>query len=796
MNINCIVNSNQPKLKNHAAWKNLPLILALTAVALHSADAEVPAEVSVSGSTLTVTSEETVSGDTFQDSGNSNHYNAVVVENSGSLVLGAGGKIMVQNNSDKTAFFRVGYGSGGFLDIGSGASLNVGQSSRYANFHVGDGGGGTVRQSGGTVLVLGSLNVGVGGGAGVYRIDGGTLTLDHADDAGHTSLATLGFNNSSATASSGELWIGGGTVSVTAHEYSAGNYGSTQLILGNRVDGYGGDGVINQSDGVLKVDNHATLWLSSAGSGTYNLSGGALQIGGESLQGNYQNKGGQYAFNLGSGTIQVTGGDLRASVNANLDAAAVSTIDTNGQNATWSGNLTATGAQQVEQGGNALLKTGAGTLTLTGSNRLDTFAALAGVTSQTAGKTSALEFMVGSGNGSAGAYLLDGGTLTVTPSAEKAGSFRIGDFGGSGALTQTGGRLELAANSSFNVGNQGGSGVVNLSGGEIILDEGLHVIGRSAAGRAASQGEVNVSGGVFQVQNGGKLILGNNQKTDASSATFTQSGGVVRVDSNSALYLSASTGGTYNLHGGALEIGGDSLQARYNNNSSAYAFNLGGGTLRVIGSDLVTTVTATLQNAASSVIDTNNLNATFSGAINGSGGDLRKIGGGRLTIESLPADNGTLTVEEGALTLSGAVGLATSIVSGAVLTVDRGVNFSAGLSTDAGAVLEFVLGNGGDNFIIGDNVSISAGTVFQLLAGGLDLGIDHTWTLITENGGPLSITANDISVSGLDAGQVSLSVSGNNLLLQYQAVPEPSALMLMLCGAAVAVVWLGIKRSA
>ena len=86
--------------------------------------------------------------------------------------------------------------------------------------------------------------------------------------------------------------------------------------------------------------------------------------------------------------------------------------------------------------------------------------------------------------------------------------------------------------------------------------------------------------------------------------------------------------GTYNLRGGALEIGGASLRGNFPGGVTPYAFNLGGGTVRVIGTALNTSVSATLASGTSSTIDTNGLGATWNGVLSGGGG-LIKTGAGR-----------------------------------------------------------------------------------------------------------------------------------------------------------------------
>jgi autotransporter-associated beta strand protein len=607
------------------------------------------------------------------------HRNAVVVQGGAALNLASGANLAVANNDNNTAFLRVGYAdtAGGTLNIASGSTLQVGQSARYANFIVGEGLGasGAVNQTGGTVTAKGSFNLGEDGGTGTYTISSGTLTIDHADDAGHTSLATIGMNLNAAGlnagTSTGALVITGGTVDVTAHVWDPtghpGIYGQTELILGSRAVGGGaGNGSITQTGGVLQVDNPATLYLSSVGNGTYNLNGGTLKIGGSSLQTNYGNGPGTYAFNYGAGTIQVIGSSLSTSANFTLqptNGGAASILDTNGYDATLSGNITTTGTGQTGAGGNGFFKIGAGTLNLTGGNRaFNTFGVMGGTVAQGAGTTAATEFMVGSGAGNSGAFVLNGGSITINPTLDAHGnlvtfgSLRTGDYGGTGTFTQNGGTVTASNGAAFHIGNQGGTGTYNLNGGTLTLVGDDNVLGRSTGTNPGSSGTLNVAGGTLQLQGAGALILGNNTSGTGvalGTGTVNQTAGTVTVANDSYLYLSGFGGGAYNLNGGTLAIGANSLQAHYGTSTSSYAFNFGGGTLKVIGSALTTSVATTLLPGTNSTIDTNGLSATFNGIISGSG-NLTKQGLGTLLLGGNNTYSGTTFVTAGTLQLGAA----------------------------------------------------------------------------------------------------------------------------------------------
>jgi len=115
------------------------------------------------------------------------------------------------------------------------------------------------------------------------------------------------------------------------------------------------DAVLWEQNAIALSSLTGSLGLSGTpGSGTINLDGGELQVGG--INGIAQGAGAAM-FNLDGGTIQVIGSDLTTFVSMTLSNA--STIDTNGFNAVFFGTLSGTGS---------LNKTGLGITALYGTN--------------------------------------------------------------------------------------------------------------------------------------------------------------------------------------------------------------------------------------------------------------------------------------------------------------------------------------------------------------------------------------------------------------------------------------------
>ena len=259
--------------------------------------------------------------------------NATITQGESYITQGA----MAQTSGNTTVtYLAVGTGTtSGNPNVGalnvSGGTISFGTGLQVGDF----GGQGTLNQTGGTVRVdatcgdpahCAALHIGNQGGTGTYNISGGELDLVGSNNE-------LGRSTGSKPRSAGTLNISGtGVVDLSAN--------------GSLIIGYGNEntspntsqGLIDQTGGTLRVHNGSTLYLTGANSSSsvYNLTGGTLEIGGNSLKAGYGGTSNPYQFNLGGGTIKVIESALVTTVNATL-ASGVSTIDTNGLGATWSG---------------------------------------------------------------------------------------------------------------------------------------------------------------------------------------------------------------------------------------------------------------------------------------------------------------------------------------------------------------------------------------------------------------------------------------------------------------------------
>lgn len=330
-------------------------------------------------------------------------------------------------------------------------------------------------------------------------------------------------------------------------------------------------------------------------------------------------------------------------------------------------------------------KIGAGTLTLDGATISGGEAYVAAGTVDFIGSNTIDYLAVGSGASSTAEMTIGSGA-----SASFGVGLSVGYYGGTGLVTQSGGTVTIAPTcgddarcAALHIGNQGGDGTYTISGGLLDVNAARLTLGRNTTQTEGTSGVLNIDGGTVSIRNGGYLAIGfgreiNNGAADATGA-INQTGGILRVDGSSSLFLAGTGQGTYNLNGGTLEIGGTSLRDYRVGGQGSYDFNLGGGTIKVIGSDLNTSVDATLVSGSFSTFDTNGNDATWSGSLSGTG-SLEKIGLGDLTIGNLSTTINTLVVTQGDVNLTGSKNFsgATTIAAYAGSTLNVAGDFALG----------------------------------------------------------------------------------------------------------------------
>jgi len=669
---------------------------------------------------------------------------------------------------------------------------------------------------------------GYGQGTGSLSATGNLLVAAWGDNR----IATMNVNTTGTFAVSGELYFGdstgsrgalnleSGTMTVNNKIFVGNNRGTgTMTMSGGSLTKTGGDqtfvgrdngtGILTQSGGTVSLNHDFYVGQGGGGNGTINLSGSAvLNTGRDFVIGR---EGGTGSLNVTGGTITKTG-DEKMIVGHNNGVGTVvhsgGTINVN-QNELYIGNENS-GAR--------------GTYTLSGTGALNV----------------ANEVVVGRESGT-GILNVDGGTMTTTGN----GNLYVGRRNGTGTLNQTDGTIvvnkefgvgtrddgkigtgtynlsggSIAVANNFFVGKeQGASGTMEMTGGTLGTSESLRI------GHNQATGVFTQSGGTVNVQN--EVYIGN-ENSGSSVGTYTLSGtGAVNVGNEVHIGRDNATG-TLNLNGGTL------MTKKLEGGNGSATVNFNGGVLKAKENqdNLIQNLDVANVQSGGAKINSNGFNVATSQALTGTGG-LEKLGAGSLTLSANNTYAGTTTVSEGLLKVNGSVGSVTvssggslggSGTTGSLLVNGTLTPGNSPGTLNTGSQTWF---NGGNyNWQIFDAAG-SAGSGYDLLniAGSLDLsnltaggfginmwslsGINpdvngnatnfnaannYSWILAQAAAGITGFEATDFSIftsanNGAAGfrntfdGALSIAVAGNNLVLNYQAVPEPSSVALTLLG--------------
>ncbi|NBW96990.1 MAG: hypothetical protein EBR28_09725, partial [Planctomycetia bacterium] len=671
----------------------------------------------VSGGTLTLGNANALFGSTFDTSG------------AGTLSLG----------TLSAATFGGLKSSGTFTltNSGSAFTLSVGGNNVSSTFA-------------GKLTGLGSLT----------KVGTGTFTLTGAtnDYAGTTTLAggVLALWAAGALPASGTITFSGGALQYTASnttDYAARIASSGSAVAidtnGQAVTFTGGIGSTN------------TGGLTKLGSGTLTLSGSSAYTGATTLAGGVLALGNANAIPA-AGNVTFTGGTLQYSASNTADLASVivsSTgaiaIDTNSQSVTWAGNLASSNT-----GG--LTKSGAGLLTLSGSNA---FTGVIGITGGTLALSGSYAFPSG-----ATGVSLNGGVLQASGSATlnspggvpSGATITLGAAGGTlfnslpgstqwyifapitggagtGPLTLSGPSGELILNSSSSSYTGGtilsnpqvaigtdqslGSGTITFMGG------GLRA---TSAGARSLSNPVTISAGASLYGSGRDLTLSGPITLSGSTQTVTVTGTSLNSftgsvgDGGLGLGLVKSGTGILALGGANTYTGTTTLAAgtlRLDNSSALGGggnLTFTGGTLQYTGSNTADYSARIVGSSGAIAIDTNGQSVSFASAlaVSNSGG-LTKSGSGTLTLAANNSYTGVTTVSGGTLQV-GNGGTTGSVAGNVALSNTTAITFNrsdsltySGSITGTGSIMKLGAGTlslSGSNNITGSTI-IAGGTL-------------------------------------------------------------------------------------
>ena len=652
----------------------------------------------------------------------------------GSVTINNGGYVVVSGTLSRGANGTLTLNQGGTLQIG-GISDNA-NANRFLVASTGTIGSGT------SGVLVGDLNY------------AGTLKFAQNSN-GPSPISTYNGTLSGAgdlvKTGSGTLLLGGNNTYT----------GGTTLVAGflslNSANAIGTTGTISFEGGTLQATSNNTTDYSARFSDAANQKY-AIDSNGENLTlaSDLTSVGGTFT-KAGAGTVTLTGANTFTSgtVQAGLlegSAASLATSGTFGAggltqvtfasgaaNENWAGRMFGTGT---------FAKTGAGTLTLTGSGGSTTGTllisegAVRGTTDtfkRTIVNDSQLTFdqttsgtYAGLISGSGDMLLNNSGTITFTGTNTMTGTATVS--GGRLVATRATAMPQSVVNNAavgFNNATSGtysgaisGSGLLaKLGAGDMTLtgantySGGTQISAGSLIGDTTSlQGDVAVSGG-------------NLKFNQATSGTFTD--------------VLSGVGNFFKLGAGDLTLTGT--------NTNAGPWNVSAG--RLIGT--TSSIRGDITNSAAVVFD-QTTSGTYSGIMSGAG-TLTKLGVGDLVLAGSNSFAGGTTLGGGTLALGSANALGSagtigfnggSLQSSASNTADYSARFSNAANQ------AYKIDTNGQTVTLASNLTSSGGTFTKLGAGSAILGGNNSYTgATTVSGGSLvingSLANSDVTVQNL-----------------------------------------------
>jgi outer membrane autotransporter protein len=605
------------------------------------------------------------------------------------------------------------------------------------------------------------LSVGGGGGSGGHGLAvaggaGTSLTLTGVAQGGVGGAGGFGLGaqpgGSGGNGGAGLLLSGASIVTIDAN-VRGGNGGAGGSATGGSggAGGTGGHGVFVDNGGTVNVN--ASVVGGFGGAGGTGATLGAAGEHGAGIAGNnltvVLGAGGLISDADGAGGM--LGDALQVSGSSKLTVAIAGTANIIGNINIASGTLTLDQASGVDviivnaiTGASALAKTGAGMVTLTGTNTY------AGGTTISAGT---LQIGNGGTSGSITGDVVNNGTLAFNRSDALAYS---GAISGSGGLVKDGtGTLTLSGSNDY-------SGATLVSGGRLVAG--------TADGFSYNSDYTVAAGATLEVSSGIGL-------TEIGSLAGA---GAVEIGTGSTLAIIGLTGQIKTFSGsfsgdGSLEFSGTGAQIYTGTGtlggglsvcscgSTAGSFIIRGGSLTL--GDFVMVASGTLVVDQGGRLD-NGGNPFLSSSTVRIDGAGTRVTVGDTVVQGF-GDPATLTISGGATLTSNANFLANGVIglasTAAVLVT------GAGSRWDVGGGLQ--IGAGGPPPTFGASVTVADGAVFAVTSG--DLLIDTPGTLNIGNGakaGTVTIAAGAILNDGAivadftDAATLAAVIDGSGTL--------------------------------
>ncbi|NBT90696.1 MAG: PEP-CTERM sorting domain-containing protein, partial [Verrucomicrobia bacterium] len=699
---------------------------------------------------------------------NPNTYTGATVINAGQLMLAGSGAIS----------------SASEVQIASGASMRLDGYYAPANINRTIGGltgAGVLYSSGGTVTVnktsgINTFSGDIQGGQGLIKDGAGTLVL------------------SSANTYTGGTTISGGTLDLNGGSVSGNITNNANLVIrSDLVNAVSGTGSLTK-EGL----GDAYLWTASSYTGATVINGGKLVLAGagaiaessavQIASGGILDLAGPYAPNNINRTIGgLSGGGIIYASGGTVTVNKVSGTDI------FTGNI---------QGGQGLIKSGAGTLALGGASTY---------TGDTTVSAGILLLANGSGLGSTtgGTTVASGAVLRLTNNISVGNeALTISGQGagtGGGALRSVGGantwqgKVTLAAASTIGAAS-GASLTLDVASGNAIEGNNRNLTFDGAGAISVKDAISLGTGGLTKAGSGTTTLEAANSYSGGTSINEGRivlsgsgrlgSGAITVVNSNNGTLELAVTG--INVMGNAISGDGALLSSSGETRFTGAVTSTGGltvnsSTVRVGNSGSVATATTINNGGTLDVAGTAGIvQLNSGGTLKGSGtiSALTIASGGTLSPGNSP---GTLTASSATWNGGGTYAWEINNFLGSAGSNWDFLNVTGGLTINASS---------GNKFII-DVISLLASNNTAGDASNFNAWSNYTFAIATAAGGISGFDSsyfdvkstkfsNSMLPSGATgAGSWSVSQVGNSINLNYAAaIPEPSSLSLVVLGLA------------
>lgn len=508
------------------------------------------------------------------------------IQNNGAIDIAAGRTLGTQS---------IGIGTGGSVKIGAGATLSSNDSNLYNNGTIDVATNGTLSNTGSFDNYNGIINF---NGANAKLTVSGVTNWGQMNVTAGKATVTGDIDNSNG----GKISLTGGDMSGIS-TLNNGTGGSVQVDAGRTLSvktftstagSTSGAGTINAEDAInLSAGTYGTTFsgtgaLTKSGSGTVILTAENTYSGGTTIE---------------AGTLQIGDGGTSGSITGNVTNNGTLAFNRS-DNVTFSGSVAGTGK---------LTKSGAGTLTLTGTN------SYFGGTTISAGT---LEIGNGGTLGSLDSNVANSGTLAFNRSDNV-------DFGG--IVSGTGDLVKKGAGTLTLYGANTYSGDTKIQSGTLKLGTG---------GSLAAATDVDVGAGTVFDINGHTQTVG--QITGTGEIKLGASGALTsQFDSVTAVFGGAMTGG------GSLTKAGTGTMVLTGTNTYTGGTTISGGTLSIGNGGATGSLAGNITNNAALVFNRAGY-LVYDGDISGTG-TLTKDGTGTLVLTGSNSHTGLTTVNSGIL---------------------------------------------------------------------------------------------------------------------------------------------------